>query len=352
MSTVDVKSIRERIDAFWSGERPDQIPYTIYWNEWRHTASDPSWLAMYENGLGVTWYLRSFDTRCREVEILDRQYEENGQPMRRQTRRTPVGEVHAIWENGWDKKYFLETPQDYRVMTFIAEHTEIVPRYEAYRAEAAGLPPWGIAIPELWRTPWQQMLVDFAGLENFCQHLAEYGDEVRRLHTALLRNFRHLVEIVARGPGRYLSNLENFTADTLGPRRYQEFLLPVYEEFFPMLHAAGKLVGCHYDGRLASCRSLIARAPMDVIESLTPPPEGDMTLAEARAAWPDKLFWSNLNVGCYDLPPQELKELVLKRAAEAAPDGRRLAFEVSEQYPANWRESMPVVLEALKETRF
>jgi hypothetical protein len=33
------------------------------------------------------------------------------------------------------------------------------------------------------------------------------------------------------------------------------------------------------------------------------------------------------------------------------PLAERFAFEVSEQYPANWRESMPVVLEALKETR-
>ena len=36
--------------------------------------------------------------------------------------------------------------------------------------------------------------------------------------------------------------------------------------------------------------------------------------------------------------------------SQAAPDGRRLAFEVSEHIPVNWRESLPVVLEALKET--
>ena len=179
--------------------------------------------------------------------------------------------------------------------------------------------------------------MDFAGLENFCWHLVEYEEEVRRLYAALLGNFRRIVEIVARGPGRYLSNLENFTADTLGPRRYQEFLLPVYEEFFPMLHAAGKIIGCHYDGRLANCRRHIAGAPIDLIESLTPPPEGDLTLAQARAAWPDKLFWSNINVGCYELPPPELEALVLQRVAEGAPDGRRFAFEVSEQYPANWQ---------------
>jgi hypothetical protein len=42
---------------------------------------------------------------------------------------------------------------------------------------------------------------------------------------------------------------------------------------------------------------------------------------------------------------------VLSRVAEGATDGKRLAFEVSEQYPHNWKESMPVVLDALNETR-
>ena len=344
-------TIRERIDAFWSGERPDQIPYTIYQNEWRHTANDPAWPAMYANGLGVTWYLRSFEWKLREVEIVDQQYVEGGKSMRRQTQRTPIGEIHATWVDGWNQKYFLETPADYRVLTYIIRHTDVVPAYDAYLAKAAQLPPHAIAIPEIWRTPLQRILVDFAGLENFGWHLSEYAGELQTLYDALLDNFRRVVEVVAKGPGRYVSNLENFTADSLGPRRYEKFLRPVYEECFPVLHAADKLVGSHYDGRTASCRAQIARAPIDLIESLTPPPEGDQTLAEARAAWPDKLFWSNLNVGCYELPPKELKELVLQRVAEGSSDGKRFAFEVSEQYPANWRESMPVVLEALKETR-
>lgn len=344
-------NIRERINAFWNGERPDQIPYTIYWNEWRHTCKDPAWEGLYHKGLGVTWYLRSFTMRAPTVAVEDTKTTEGGVTVRRVVKRTPVGEIYALWEDGWDKKFYLETPEDYRVMTYIVDNTEIVPAYEEYQAKADALPPWGIAIPELWRTPLQQIQVDLAGLENFSLHLIEYEEEVRALYEALLRQFRRITEVVAKGPGRYVSNLENFMANTLGPRRYAEFLLPVYSECFPVLHAAGKIVGCHYDGQLAACRDLIAKAPIDLIESLTPPPEGDLSLAEARAAWPDKLFWSNINVSSYELAPADLRKLVLDRVAQGAPDGRRLAFEVSEQYPANWKQSMPVVLDALMETR-
>jgi hypothetical protein len=235
-------------------------------------------------------------------------------------------------------------------MTYIAEHVDIEPAYDIYLTREEALPEYGIAIPVVGRTPLQTILVDYAGLENFGWHLFEYEAEVQQLYEAMLKNFHRIIDIVADGPGYYVSNLENFTSETLGPQRYEKYLLPVYETCFKTLHEAGKIVGSHYDGRTASCKSQIARAPIDLIESLTPPPEGDQTLAEARQAWPDKLLWSNLNVACYDLPPQALKDLVLTRVQEGAADGKGLAFEVSEQYPMNWKDSMPVVLEALKET--
>ena len=195
------------------------------------------------------------------------------------------------------------------------------------------------------------ILVDYLGLERFGLHLFEHRGEMTALYDAMLANFRREIELAADGPGYYVEVLENFTAETLGPKRFEEFLLPVYNECFAVLHQAGKIVGTHFDGKTASCKDLIAGAPMDLIESLTPPPEGDQTLAEARAAWPEKLFWSNINVGLYQLPAAELKRVILERVGEGAPDGRRLAFEVSEHLPANWRDSMPLVLEALETTR-
>jgi len=109
------------------------------------------------------------------------------------------------------------------------------------------------------------------------------------------------------------------------------------------------VVGCHYDGKIAAVKHLVTSSPVDLIESLTPPPEGDMTLAEARAAWPDKLFWSNINLGCYELEPEALRQEIERRVRDGAPDGCRLAFEVSEDRPPRWRESMPVILEALNQ---
>lgn len=344
-------NIHERLEAFWSGRRPDQIPYTIYRNEWRHTADDPAWEAMYRAGLGVTWHFGAHANRTRDVEVVRTETRQGSDLTVRLTHRTPIGEITQHWVNGWQQEYLLKTAEDYRVMTWIVEHTDVVVDYETFRAKERELPPHAIALAYIGRTPLQTMLVDYAGLEQFVFHMADCEAEVGTLYQALLKNFRRVVEIAAEGPGRFVSCLENFTAESLGPERYGRWLMPVYQECFPALRRAGKIVGCHYDGRTASCRELIARAPFDLVESLTEPPEGDQPLAEARAAWPDKLFWCNIRVGDYQLPPKALRRKVLEMVEQAAPDGRRLAFEVSEYLPANWKESMPVVLDALRETR-
>jgi hypothetical protein len=342
-------NIRERLEAFWSGERPDQIPYTIYQNEWRNTQDDPAWHGLYQKGLGVTWHCPSIHLKTNNVETEEQTYTDKGKIVLRRIIRTPIGEIYETYVDGWHNKYYLETADDYRVMTFIVRHTKITPAYDEFLAMDKKIAPYGIPLIALGRTPLQIILVDYAGLENFAYHLFDLEAEVRELYEALLINFCRGVELVAEGPGRFVSVLENFTAESLGPKRFEQFLMPVYQELFPILQSTGKIVGTHYDGQLASCRHLIAEAPIDLIESFTPPPEGDMTLAEARQVWPDKLIWSNINVDCYYLPPQQLREVVLERVAEAAPAGRRLAFEVSEQYPDNWKESMPVVLDALNE---
>ncbi len=344
---------RERIEAFWSGERPDQIPYTIYrWSLWqRGVLDDPAWQPMYEAGLRTTWGVSTFGSRTKNVEHGHDSWTEEGQKFERYTMRTPVGEISATSREGWHAKYFLETAEDYRVMQYVAENTEIFRQHEAFAQAEQEHGEHCIVHAGLGRSPIQTVLVDYAGLENFGWHVAELEEEIGALCEALLRNLRRAAEITAEGPGRYVSVLENFTADTMGPERFRRYHLPVYEELFPMLQAAGKIVGTHFDGRLASCKEAIAGSPIDLLESLTPPPEGDLTLAEARAAWPDKLFWSNINLETYELPPDRIRATVLEAVRQAAPDGRRLAFEVSEDLPRNWRESMPVVLDALRETQ-
>lgn len=343
----------ESFEAYWAGERPERIPFSIYGAFCGSLEEKPAWAPLFERGLVPTYWMPTFSSTRNGVEKVSESYEENGQTVRRTTLKTPVGEIYATSYlppgslMAWPKKHWLSTAEDYRVRTWLVKNLEIRPNYGAYHRLVEQTAPWGLVLPAIGRTPFQRILVDWAGLEQFTFHLIELEEEVLELYEALFENFRKIVEITAEGPGRYVACQENFTAESMGPVRYERFLLPVYKECIPTLHQAGKVVGTHYDGNLSSVKHHIADAPIDLIESLTEPPEGDMTLAESRAAWPEKRFWNNINVAKFDLPPDQLQAEIHRGVAEAAPDGRGLAFEISEDLPKNWRQGIPAVLEAL-----
>jgi hypothetical protein len=342
---------RENVEAFWAGQRPRQIPLTVY-RMFTRVGEPGKWEALFRRGLvPVDSFCPVRRQWTGQVEQVVSEYDEGGLHWRRSAIRTPVGEIYSLHANGWQQKYMLTRPEDYRVMTYVAEHTRLSPAYDDFRARQKEYSRWGVTMAAAGRTPLQAILVDWAGLEQFSMHLFDFPDAVLTLYEAQLELFRRMIGIIAGGPGKVVSVLENFTAETMGPQRFARFHVPVYRELFPALQASGKAVGTHFDGKLASCSDLIGDSPIDMIESITPPPEGDMTLGQARAVWPAKLLWSNSNGSTWELPPERLRREVLQRVADGSAGGARLAFEISEDLPVSWEHSVPVVLEALRETR-
>ncbi|MGO8748555.1 MAG: hypothetical protein ACLQNE_21490 [Thermoguttaceae bacterium] len=81
------------------------------------------------------------------------------------------------------------------------------------------------------------------------------------------------------------------------------------------------------------------------LDSLTPPPEGDMAVAQARAAWPDKFFWLHPPLGWCREERGTLIERLCRMVRDAGP--RRYCLMISEDVPPNWQETVPLVLETL-----
>ena len=347
---------RELLTTFLEGGTPERTPYSIY--QWFF--EDPrypieAWKPLLERGLGIS-------TGCATVKRIEHgvindsdTWLEGSSRYIRLRKETPVGTLQQITVYptgpdagilGWTKEEWIKTPADYKIRQWIIEHTELIPQYEAFEIAEAGIGSQGVVIVEGSRTPAMSICVDWAGTERFCLDIGEEVEELFALYEAQKKLFIEETRLIAAGPGRFVRWLENLTISTLGTKRYENFLLNIYQEAVPFLEAAGKRVMVHYDGELKVIRNQIAKAPFHMIESLTEPPEGNMTYDECRLAWPEKGFWGNINVELYGRSPEELAEQVIAKRERAGK--RALAFEISEDVPANWRESVPVVLETLE----
>lgn len=335
-------STRDDLIKALNGDEPDTTPLSAY----TFLLSEADAAPLLDKGLVLTPHVEMVKIADRGVEKQTFERRENGHVRVRQRLSTPVGTLEQEWTDNWRNEHLVKEPHDYRVLQWIVEHWDLQPNYEEFLAQEQQVGERGLVIGTAGRTPAQKINVDWAGTEKFCLDVGSEVTELFDLYEALKRQFIVMTRIIAGGPGRFVKLWENLTVSMLGPRRYNELLVPIYDICVPILENAGKRLMVHYDGALSAIRSEIAAAPFHMIESLTEPPEGNMTYDQCRTAWPDKVLWCNINVALYSLPPEQFRREVIGKRKRAGKRG--VAFEISEDLPKNWRESIPVALEALR----
>ena len=100
-----------------------------------------------------------------------------------------------------------------------------------------------------------------------------------------------------------------------------------------MLRSAGKLITAHYDGTMRAYLHLLRDIDIPIIEAFTPPPMGDLSVAEAKAAWPDKTIWVNFPGNMFWESEQAIYDYTLGLMHEGA-SGGHLVMGCTEDYPA------------------
>jgi hypothetical protein len=349
-------TVREDLTTALDGGIPEVTPLSVL--DWllADTRADlDAWRPLFDRGLGLVAQCQTARLVEHGVRLTAQHRIEGDRRYTLRRKETPVGAIQSVTVNSvraprlqeWPCEYWVKTPADYNVLRWIVEHTEVRPQPHEFAAAEERAGDSGVGVVLGGRSPALTIQIDYAGGLQFGLDLARGVDELFALYDAEKALFVELNRVVAAGPGTFVTWCEQLTIDMLGPVRYAELLLPVYQEVVPLYEAAGKRVLVQYDGRLKAAAGLIARAPFHIIEMITEPPEGDMTLDQCRAAWPDKALWANINVGLYGLPPAALRQAIIALRERAGKQA--LAFAIAEDIPVNWRDAVPVVLQTLQE---
>ena len=98
------------------------------------------------------------------------------------------------------------------------------------------------------------------------------------------------------------------------------------------MRSVGKFPIAHYDGSIRPLLQNSAHTDLPVIEAFTPPPMGDVTVAEAKAAWPERVVWVNFP-GNYFLEPASAIEVYMLSLLRASAPGARLVIGCTEEFP-------------------
>jgi hypothetical protein len=141
------------------------------------------------------------------------------------------------------------------------------------------------------------------------------------------------VQMMAESPAQICVIDGNTEISIVGLPLYREFYLPHIERASRTLHAAGKYAGAHLDGNNRLIVNEVAGTALDFIESFTPPPDCDLSLADARRAWPEKTIMVHLPSSLHLQGPTAIRTHARRLLEEGVGDGRRLLVSVSEDLP-------------------
>ena len=346
----DLDSIRGRLQRALDGEVIDRPVYLAY--DWFVQNRPIDWQSLFEQGLGQVAHADLVTVERPNVQIVETKREIDGRVRRDVRWITDRGELHEWHLDDWQQEFLIKTPADYRILQRALEGTRYCCTAEFFERAEQRIGDSGITLGQLgWapirRTPVLQVQIDFAGPQRLAMDLLDEVPELMNLLELLTELTLEKVREAAKGPARYIKLWENLTIEMLGPRQYERYLMPVYRQILEILGAANKRLVVHYDGKTRSIADQISSLDFDGLDSLTPAPEGDMPIAEARSRWPDKFFWLNPSADWYRGDRSTLADRIRQMVRDAGP--RRYCLLISEDIPPDWQETVPIVLRTLDE---
>lgn len=241
-----------------------------------------------------------------------------------ETRFPPAGREYGISPNPLRTEYLLKSPEELPRLRYLltdAARADVSPYFATERLFGArGLVMLQIFSPLCHRAgdvyPLSElMMAALAERAFFDELLALYHrqmlDEVR---CALQAGVRHF----------FANWYYNSLSAGWSPRIWEECFAPQLAEMTALIHAAGGTVNYYDDGKCMDILELLAACGIDVLQTLTPPPVGDVDLAEVKRRVGDRVCLMGYTDLLYVLQrgaPAQIDEVVRQAIADAAPGG-------------------------------
>ncbi|GHV10635.1 hypothetical protein FACS1894219_00470 [Clostridia bacterium] len=285
-------SSHERLINTIKGKAVDRLPWSPFLAYWWE--SKPEYHAMgqfkFMRELGCDPLLRGFCGHL-SVERKNVEYTSKNEGNKSYTTiSTPVGELH--YTNTYVKEantsflteHPLKTEEDVKILTYIMENTVYTPSYGGLDGLIAEVGDNGLAVPQLaaeGKTAFQSLVEFYAGTEELNYMLADYPETVEALLEVMWRNSKICADIGSQSNAEAFIFWEDSSSLNVSPPQFKKYVKDEINYWGKTLHDSGKLLLHHGCGLLRDLMPHLAELEIDMLESISPPPTGDIELWDA-----------------------------------------------------------------------
>jgi hypothetical protein len=295
----------------YRGETPDVVPFMLDLSHWFYHKNRLPWdlsrsytepereLIDYHRKKQVGFYIANlgafYSARCTNgVSAAVEKRTSGGRVEIAWRYETPIGSIERtrVWDEGtysWHiRDWAVKTEHDLRVLAYALGSRSYEPTWESYLAWKECVAECGVVYMPVGYSGVGHLLCLWMGIERTTYAISDWPGTVQEVVEQINADTLKLVDLVAQSPAEVIIMGDNFSSDVQPPHFFKRWSRPFYVEAIRRLHAAGKRVAVHMDGRLRGALRMLHDAGADCGDALTPVPMGDLTPRECREeAGPD-----------------------------------------------------------------
>jgi hypothetical protein len=340
---------RKRVELALKGSHSDRVPFTIYESKIPQCAVERE---LRNQGMCIVNRRSVFKTHLPNVKVSQHTYTEGERQMTRTVYETPKGTLSTLTEaagfTSWRHELLFKKPEDYRAILFLLQDEVYEPAYEEFMRAQDDFGEDIICRAGFGLEPLQALISgNIMNTQTFSIEWMDHRDDVLTLYDAIVDNRRRIYPLAAQSPALHANYGGNVTPEIIGLENFERYYVPHYNEAAEIMHEQGKLIGCHLDANCKLLAKTVAQTDLDYIEAFTPAPDTDMTLAEAREAWPDKVLWLNFPSSVHLMSDAEVEQTTVDLLNQATTvDG--LLMGITEDIPSHrWQKSCLAIMNGL-----
>ena len=286
---------KQRILAALKGEEVDTIPwcpFLAYWWEAQPKAFQDRGQPWFFKEIGADTMLRGF------YQAFNISYEEGFNVIQKTNSEfgsiqyiTPTGTLSCRTRYSPDgNTYFVvEHPikhrEDYRILRDLIQHMHLIPNYQPLQEAIDQLGEDGLVVAlvsPFGKSPFQSLIEHYVGTEELIYHLADFPEEVVELLEIMSEKAYESVCISVESPAQAFITWEDSSTTNISPSLFRTYIAPDMNRWGKVIHEAGKILMHHACGHVRALLPTMAEEEIDVIESLSPPPTGNVEIWEAQ----------------------------------------------------------------------
>jgi hypothetical protein len=190
---------KDRILAVVRGKPVDRVPFVMY--EGILPVADVI-EHLGPGTIGIMKWSNVHRTEYPNCRTEIKEYLSDGRRQQKKTIHTPAGSMfeERAFEPAYGSssiiKHFVEEEKDYEVLWSYLQDAVISPDYERFHADQSALGENGVPLVAVERTPYQQLWVQWTGLDNLGYHFADFPDKVEHTVSMLTDRAHRIFDIV------------------------------------------------------------------------------------------------------------------------------------------------------------